>query len=62
MDRDSYPDAAFVIVSLAASASGLHALSHLLLALPTHFSAPIVVVQHLDRRHRSLMVEMLGKL
>jgi two-component system chemotaxis response regulator CheB len=30
-------------------------------SLPAEFSAAIVVVQHLDRRHRSLMAEILAK-
>ena len=51
----------FEIVAMAASAGGLNALSHVLSRLPAGFLAPIVVVQHLDRRHRSLMAEILGK-
>jgi two-component system chemotaxis response regulator CheB len=51
----------FEIVALAASAGGLQALSHVLSGLPANFSASIVVVQHLDPRHRSLMAEILGK-
>jgi two-component system chemotaxis response regulator CheB len=54
-------DAAFEIVALAASAGGLTALSQVLGGLPEGFPAPIVVVQHLDPRHRSLMAEILGK-
>ena len=55
------PDAAFEIVALAASAGGLHALSKVLAAIPKDFPAAIVIVQHLDPRHRSLMAEILGK-
>ena len=51
----------FEIVALAASAGGLHALSQVLSGLPVDFPVPIVVVQHLDPRHRSLMAEILGK-
>jgi two-component system chemotaxis response regulator CheB len=51
----------FEIVAMAASAGGLSALSHVLSQLPTDFAAAIVVVQHLDPRHRSLMAEILGK-
>ncbi|HEY6200661.1 MAG TPA: chemotaxis protein CheB, partial [Candidatus Binatia bacterium] len=43
------------IVALAASAGGLRALSYILAALPADFPAALVVVQHLDPRHRSLM-------
>lgn len=51
----------FEIVALAASAGGLKALTDVLSALPADFRAALVVVQHLDPRHRSLMAEILGK-
>ena len=51
----------FDIVALAASAGGLRALTEVLAALPAEFPAPLVVVQHLDPRHRSLMAEILGR-
>ena len=51
----------FGIVGVAASAGGLNALSVVLGALPTGFPVPVVVVQHLDRRHRSLMADLLGR-
>jgi two-component system chemotaxis response regulator CheB len=51
----------FDIVALAASAGGLKALTDVLAGLPRDFAAAIVVVQHLDPRHRSLMAELLGK-
>jgi len=52
---------AFDIVALAASAGGLKALSQVLSALPEGFPATLVVVQHLDPRHRSLMAEILSR-
>jgi two-component system, chemotaxis family, protein-glutamate methylesterase/glutaminase len=51
----------FEIVALAASAGGLRALTDVLSALPRDFPVALVVVQHLDPRHRSLMAEILGK-
>ena len=51
----------FEIVALVASAGGLHALSQVLAAIPGNFPAAIVVVQHLDPRHRSLMADILSK-
>jgi two-component system chemotaxis response regulator CheB len=54
----SISSAAFDIVALAASAGGLTALSHVLAALPDGFAATLVVVQHLDPRHRSLMADI----
>jgi two-component system, chemotaxis family, protein-glutamate methylesterase/glutaminase len=55
------PNAAFDIIALAASAGGLSALSSVLGALPTGFPAIMVVVQHLDPRHRSLMADILNR-
>ena len=55
------PDAPFQIVAIAASAGGLKALSRVLGQLPEDFPVPIVLVQHLDPRHRSLMDEILDK-
>jgi two-component system, chemotaxis family, protein-glutamate methylesterase/glutaminase len=55
------PKAAFDIVALAASAGGLSALSRVLGALPDGFPAIMVVVQHLDPRHRSLMADILSR-
>ncbi|MDG6256937.1 MAG: chemotaxis protein CheB [Methanomicrobiaceae archaeon] len=52
---------AFDIVALAASAGGLTALSEILARLPADFPAAVVVVQHLDPRHRSLMSEILAR-
>lgn len=55
------PTAAFEIVAMAASAGGLNALSTVLADLPAQFPAPIVIVQHLDPRHRSLMADILSR-
>jgi two-component system, chemotaxis family, protein-glutamate methylesterase/glutaminase len=51
----------FEIVALAASAGGLRALTDVLATLPADFRAALVVVQHLDPRHRSLMAEILNR-
>jgi two-component system chemotaxis response regulator CheB len=56
-----FANAAFDIAALAASAGGLTALSRVLAALPADFPAAIVVVQHLDPRHRSLMATILSR-
>jgi two-component system chemotaxis response regulator CheB len=56
-----FPDAAFDIVALAASAGGLQALSRVLAGLPAAFPAATVIVQHLDPRHRSLIADILGR-
>ena len=54
-------DAAFDVAALAASAGGLTALSSVLADLPAGFPAGILVVQHLDPRHRSLMADILSR-
>jgi two-component system chemotaxis response regulator CheB len=51
----------FEVVAVAASAGGLNALSQLLAGLPADFPAAVVVVQHLDPRHRSLMADILSR-
>jgi two-component system chemotaxis response regulator CheB len=53
--------AAYDIIAMAASAGGLSALSAVLGKIPEHFPAMIVVVQHLDPRHRSLMADILSR-
>jgi two-component system chemotaxis response regulator CheB len=51
----------FEVVAVAASAGGLQAISQLLSGLPADFPATIMIVQHLDPRHRSLMAEILSR-
>jgi two-component system, chemotaxis family, protein-glutamate methylesterase/glutaminase len=51
----------FEIIALAASAGGLKALTEVLAGLPAEFPAGLVVVQHLDPRHRSLMADILAR-
>jgi len=53
--------AAFDIVALASSAGGLAALGAVLSGLPDDFPAALVIVQHLDPRHRSLMADILSR-
>jgi two-component system chemotaxis response regulator CheB len=56
-----FDGAAFDVVALAASAGGVTALGQVVSPLPQHFPAAIVVVQHVDPRHRSLLVEILSR-
>ena len=60
-DSPPYFHAAFDIVALAASAGSLMALSSVLSGLPADFPATLVIVQHLDPRHRSLMADILSR-
>jgi two-component system, chemotaxis family, protein-glutamate methylesterase/glutaminase len=51
----------FDIVAMVSSAGGLAAVRHVLEQLPADFPASIVIVQHLDPRHRSLMAGILSR-
>lgn len=51
----------FELVVVAASAGGVQALGALVSALPENYPLPIVIVQHVDPRHRSLLVDILGR-
>jgi two-component system chemotaxis response regulator CheB len=51
----------FDIIAMGASAGGLKALKAIITELPDDLEAPIVVVQHLDPRRRSLMAKILGR-
>jgi two-component system chemotaxis response regulator CheB len=51
----------FRIIAITASAGGVQALSTVLSGLPADFSVPIVVVQHLDPNHRSLLPDILER-
>jgi two-component system chemotaxis response regulator CheB len=49
------------IVAIAASAGGITALGRVLNGLPAGFGVPVVVVQHLDPRHKTIIAEVLGR-
>ena len=49
------------ILAIAASAGGITALTRVLGGLPVGFSVPVVVVQHLDPRHQTIIAEVLGR-
>jgi two-component system chemotaxis response regulator CheB len=52
---------AFDVVAIASSAGGVTALGRVLAEIPPRFPAAIVVVQHVDPRHRSLLVDILSR-
>ncbi|MBN3925724.1 chemotaxis protein CheB [Nostoc sp. NMS4] len=56
-----FPNAAFDIVAIAASAGGLTAIVKVLSTLPAKFPAAIAIVQHLTPEHRSFMAEILSR-
>lgn len=49
------------IVAVASSAGGITALMRVLGGLPVEFPVPIVIVQHLDARHETIIAEVLGR-
>lgn len=51
----------YAIVAIAASAGGVTALSRVLGGLPAGFSVPVLVVQHLDPRHETVIAQVLGR-
>jgi two-component system, chemotaxis family, protein-glutamate methylesterase/glutaminase len=55
------PDARYDIVALATSAGGIRALGVVLGGFPVGFPVPVVVVQHLDPRHETVIAEVLGR-
>lgn len=60
-ERRQAPTLPFEIVAIGASAGGLHALQAVLGSLPADLPVPLVIVQHLDPRHRSLMADILTR-
>jgi two-component system, chemotaxis family, protein-glutamate methylesterase/glutaminase len=51
----------FEIAALAASAGGFAAFSEILSGLPADFPAPVLLLQHLSIRYRSLLPELLAR-
>lgn len=49
------------VVAIASSAGGVTALSKVLGGLPADFPVPVLVVQHLDPRHETVITEVLGR-
>src|SRR5215475_12541149 len=55
------PGAPYGVVAIAASAGGITALGRVLGGLPAGFPVPVMVVQHLDPRHKTVIAEVLGR-
>ncbi len=51
----------FLIVGVGASAGGLEALTALLKKLPARISFAMIIVQHMNPKHESLLVELLDQ-
>jgi two-component system, chemotaxis family, protein-glutamate methylesterase/glutaminase len=59
--RPPFPDTNFDVVAFASSAGGLNALMATLTGLPGDFPAAVVVVQHLDPHHPSVLAALLDR-
>src|SRR2546422_11066653 len=57
--RDVAPQ--FDVVAIGASAGGVEALHVVAAALPADFPVPVLIVQHMDPRHKSLLAGLLGR-
>ncbi|WP_067546460.1 chemotaxis protein CheB [Nocardia crassostreae] len=55
------PAESYGVVAIASSAGGITALSRVLGRLPAVFPVPVVVVQHLDPRHETVIADVLGR-
>lgn len=53
--------AGFDLVAIASSAGGISALRTLLTGLPADFPVPVLIVQHLDPRHQTVIAEVIGR-
>jgi two-component system chemotaxis response regulator CheB len=51
----------FDVVAIGASAGGVEALHVVVEALPVDFPVPVLIVQHMDPRHRSMLAGLLGR-
>jgi two-component system chemotaxis response regulator CheB len=60
-DAPQSPHRAYDVVAVASSAGGITALGLVLAALPADFAAPVLVVQHLDPRHETVIADILQR-
>lgn len=51
----------FEVAAVAASAGGVGAVGRLLADLAPDFPVPVVIVQHLDPRHETMIADVLGR-
>jgi two-component system chemotaxis response regulator CheB len=58
--RDA-PAEQYGVVAIAASAGGLQALSAVIGKLPADLPVPVLVVQHLDPRHETVIADILAR-
>ncbi|MEV0280776.1 chemotaxis protein CheB [Streptomyces sp. NPDC050610] len=61
MTADQAPGTPYAIVAVASSAGGIQGLTALLGALSPDLPVPVLVVQHLDPRHRTVIADVLAR-
>ncbi|MEV5606698.1 chemotaxis protein CheB [Streptomyces sp. NPDC052225] len=61
MTADQSPEDQYAIVAVAASAGGVQGLIALLGGLGPSLPVPVLVVQHLDPRHRTVIADVLSR-
>ncbi|WP_053725836.1 chemotaxis protein CheB [Streptomyces sp. WM6378] len=61
MAAEQHSEERYDIVAVASSAGGIHGLGVLLGALGADFPVPVLIVQHLDPRHRTVIAEVLAR-
>lgn len=61
VSRPDGSDKRYAVVAVASSAGGITALRVLLGALPVGLPVPVLVVQHLDPRHQTVIAHVLGR-
>jgi two-component system, chemotaxis family, protein-glutamate methylesterase/glutaminase len=55
------PGGRFDVVAIGTSAGGIRALTRLLGEIPVDFPVPVLIVQHLDPRHETLLADVLAR-
>ncbi|WP_419997174.1 chemotaxis protein CheB [Streptomyces boninensis] len=60
MSAAPHPDE-YAVVAVASSAGGIHGLGMLLGGLHAELPVPVLVVQHLDPRHRTVLADILDR-
>ncbi|MEU6004190.1 chemotaxis protein CheB [Streptomyces sp. NPDC047197] len=61
MRSEQHASGPYAIVAVASSAGGIQGLGELLGGLGPDLPVPVLVVQHLDPRHRTLLAEVLAR-
>ncbi|GAA1365768.1 chemotaxis protein CheB [Streptomyces beijiangensis] len=61
MTSDQHTQEQYAVLAVASSAGGIRALGVLLGALDAELPVPVLIVQHLDRRHRTFIAEVLSR-